>query len=656
MRTALSIVILLLTTIITSLLFTQLSHQQEQLINFLNTKESIVKQICSNLTSNHNNLLTNYPNYNDRNNCFYYNGCDPYLELKLPKYSCYFGTAATSIGFQEEKCQKQCNSRQLSLEHAITLFPTNLDGSEMYSTKNAKIIDDIRDMRCILQDMNKIYKNNKLLIDDSLTLQFIGSESSPILQSYPAMNWRIPESYLKSFDLLNSSNVCLNDDLLKSSTCLGNLEYRNRPWYIQSAFTPKNLVLMIDMSSVKIRSTDGIQITLNLINYLLESLYEQDRIVIFLFTRDIIVSPFNEKSGFLSVTNNVKLQLKSWLTSQLTVTSQSSSGATLHSKLFDTVFQFIKEYTSTLINCDTSFVMIADGETSRDDTNPKDILLNYIKETSNYNNNNTTNNELVSWNKNIRFFTFTFGVKSYAENNLLQKYPCATDGLWIPLDSISLTGTTSGSGDASSERHNDIRTVISPFFQYHTFRRINDDKVKWTGLYTDLLSKQLTASAAISCYSNDKSKFLGVVGVDVPLVLLNNYNEYVKEIERRRVVGYGLCNEQKITKDFLDNLRGGGCNYCNAPCGQTLVVIIFIPIAILAALVLFVVLFIWHRIVQRRQDNGDEEDVKKQMIPPIRIPVPTMNNDAPHSNEAPNTSRRSKRYHHHNRNETNDGL
>ncbi|EFC35523.1 predicted protein [Naegleria gruberi] len=345
------------------------------------------------------------------------------------------------------------------------------------------------------------------------------------------------------------------------------------------------------------RSSNGYSRTVSALNSLLNSLNERDKIAAVLFTKKAIIYPGNEKTGFLFATDATKSSLLDWILSLFVQTSSTTNSGSYHTAAFETSFAFLKQYSSSLINCDTSLVVFGDADNIKDESNPVNSLLTQYQSLSNYLG--------TSFVKKVRVFSFSVGIQK-GQANPLKSYPCLTGGLWIPLDP----------SDASTEQSSDVRGLMSPFFSFHSYRRLGKNDIIWSNFYSDLLGIGNMTTASLPCYSSG-GMFLGVVGVDVPATLFNTttYPDAHSEFSRRKVLsdGVGYCPDVDIQDSFVDDLRGGACNYCNQPCGNLAVMLGFIP-AVLVAFVVFVIVSFYFYKRSLMKAEGDDEKEEKALV------------------------------------------
>ncbi|KAF0976623.1 hypothetical protein FDP41_004522 [Naegleria fowleri] len=504
----------------------------------LDRKEQIARSVCSNFTKNFDNLPYDIPNIADRLSCYYIDGCDRNLEFKMPKYGCAFGF---NYGNPESRCTG-CGARSVSFEYSVSLFPTGTDGTQKYTPGTAVSIPQVRDFRCAIQDLRLTYRTS---------------------------------------DSFSS----------KSGTCFRGFEYRNRSWFVSASYVSKNLLIIVDYSSVVLSSrTGGYSTTMSAIQSLIDSLNVRDKVALIMFSKKAIICDVNAKNGFVKADSSNKASMLACINQYFVETTSTISTGSYHSAALESAFGFIRQFNSSMVSCDTSIAFFGDADNINDESNPVNTMISQFALTK-----NTLPQSQVD---TIRIFSFTVGLTG-GRPNPLKAYPCLTGGLWIPLDP----------SDVTSEQKNDIRGIISPFFRFHSYRRLFESKIVWSEFYMDLLGVGNMTTAALPCFSSSGS-FLGVVGVDVPATLFNysTYPDADVEFKKRQQDsdGPGYCPSVLLPDSFVADLRGGPCNYCNQPCGTLAVMLGFIP-AMLASFVVFVVISFYFYKRSLRSAEGKEE-------------------------------------------------
>ena len=416
------------------------------------------------------------------------------------------------------------------------------------------------------------------MIDNTINQIYVAGEYAPMINTYPGLNWR--------FNTTTSSSVCLSNDAFTSSasSCVAGFDYRARSWFLSASYVSKNVILMIDYSSSSLRSSTGYPRSVLAIESLFNGLDGRDKIAVVLFNTKATLYPGNVGAGFIYASEINKAAIKSWIYATFTLSSSVTQGA-YYTTVFDTTFAFIKQYSSSMVACDTSIVILGDADTIKDESNPVTTLRAHVDDITN----SFSGSE---WAKNLRVFSFTVGLE-VGQANALKSFACVTNGLWVAID------------DASTEQTGDIRGLMSPFFQFHSYRRLGENKGIWSDFYSDVLGVGNMTTAALPCYSSSNN-FLGVVGVDVPATLMNSYSNYEAEFVKRKNLANGVayCPSTSVTTSFINNLRGGACNYCNQPCGALAVMLGFIP----GVLVLFVIVVIIAFCLYKRSLAGSDEE------------------------------------------------
>ncbi|XP_010779749.1 voltage-dependent calcium channel subunit alpha-2/delta-2-like [Notothenia coriiceps] len=244
-----------------------------------------------------------------------------------------------------------------------------------YSSSAVQIPTDIyKGSPTILNELNWTQALEKVFIenrrdDSSLRWQVFGSATG-VTRYYPATPWRAP----KKIDLY---------------------DVRRRPWYIQGASSPKDMVIIVDVSG----SVSGLTLKLmkNSVIEMLETLSDDDY---------VNVAKFNEKAAavvpcfktLVQANNRNKEIFKK------AVCDMSAKGTTDYKSGFTFAFeQLLNESSAPRANCNKMIMMFTDGGEDR----AQDIFEKY------------------NWpNKTVRVFTFSVGQHNY-DVTPLQWIACA---------------------------------------------------------------------------------------------------------------------------------------------------------------------------------------------------------------------------------------
>ncbi|XP_026504447.1 voltage-dependent calcium channel subunit alpha-2/delta-1 isoform X3 [Terrapene carolina triunguis] len=385
--------------------------------------------------------------------------------------------------------------RQISYQHAAVHIPTDIyEGSTI-----------------VLNELNwtgaldEVFKKNREE-DPSLLWQVFGSATG-LARYYPASPW------------VDKSRTPNKIDLY---------DVRRRPWYIQGAASPKDMLILVDASG----SVSGL--TLKLIRTsvieMLETLSDDDFVNVVSFNNNAQnVSCFNHLVQ-ANVRNKKKLKEA--------VYKISAKGITDYKKGFTYAFEQLQNHSGSRANCNKIIMLFTDGGEER----AQEIFHRYNKD------------------KKVRVFTFSVGQHNY-DKGPIQWMACQNKGYYYEIPSI-------GAIRINTQEYLDVlgRPMV-----------LAGDKAKqvqWTNVYLDALELGLVITGTLPVFNrtvdqqgNKNQLILGVMGVDVSLEDIKNLtprftlcpNGYYFAIDPN---GYVLLHpdlqpknpksQEPVTLDFLD--------------------------------------------------------------------------------------------------------
>ncbi|KAJ8257539.1 hypothetical protein GJAV_G00186670 [Gymnothorax javanicus] len=229
----------------------------------------------------------------------------------------------------------------------------------------------------ILNELNWTQALEKVFIensreDPSLRWQVFGSATG-VTRYYPATPWRAPNK----IDLY---------------------DVRRRPWYIQGASSPKDMVILVDVSG----SVSGLTLKLmkTSVKKMLDTLSDDDY---------VNVARFSEKAELVvpCFKNLVQANIRNKKIFKQAVDDMSAKGTTDYKSGFHFAFQqLLNDSNVPRANCNKMIMMFTDGGEDR----AEDIFEKY------------------NWpNKTVRVFTFSVGQHNY-DVTPLQWIACANKG------------------------------------------------------------------------------------------------------------------------------------------------------------------------------------------------------------------------------------
>ncbi|XP_066553639.1 voltage-dependent calcium channel subunit alpha-2/delta-2a [Amia ocellicauda] len=386
----------------------------------------------------------------------------------------------------------------------------NFKNKVNYSYTAVQIPTDIyKGSTVILNELNWTQALEKVFIenrneDPSLLWQVFGSATG-VTRYYPATPWRAPNG----IDLY---------------------DVRRRPWYIQGASSPKDMVIIVDVSG----SVSGLTLKLmkNSVTDLLDTLSDDDY---------VNVASFSEKAqaAVPCFEHLVQANVRNKKVFKEAVAKMEAKGTTDYKSGFHFAFQQLLNNTNIpRANCNKMIMMFTDGGEDR----AQDIFEKY------------------NWpNKTVRVFTFSVGQHNY-DITPLQWMACANKGYYFEIPSI-------GAIRINTQEYLDVlgRPMV--------LAGNKAKQVQWTNVYQDALGLGLVVTGTMPVFNltvegkSQNQLILGVMGVDIPLndikKLAPRYNlganGYIFAIDPN---GYVLLHpnlqpkiinfREPVTLDFLD--------------------------------------------------------------------------------------------------------
>ncbi|XP_074553967.1 voltage-dependent calcium channel subunit alpha-2/delta-1a isoform X2 [Halichoeres trimaculatus] len=382
-----------------------------------------------------------------------------------------------------------------------------------YNTTAVHIPTDIYEgSNIILNELNwtealeDVFRKNKEE-DPSLLWQVFGSATG-LARYYPASPWT------------NASNSENKIDLY---------DVRRRPWYIQGAASPKDMLILVDASG----SVSGLTLKLikTSVTQMLETLADDDY---------VNVVYFNEKALHASCFNNlVQANTRNKKKLKDAVQSITAKGITNYKGGFELAFAQLAQVNVSRANCNKIIMLFTDGGEER----AEEIFEKYNP------------------SQEVRIFTFSVGQHNY-DKGPIQWMACKNKGYYYEIPSI-------GAIRINTQEYLDVlgRPMV------RADRRAK--QVQWTNVYLDALELGLVITGTLPVFNktNTGSKksqnqlILGVMAIDVSLEDIKRLtprftfgpNGYYFAIDPN---GYVLLHpnlqpltanfEEPVTLDFLD--------------------------------------------------------------------------------------------------------
>ncbi|XP_019399193.1 PREDICTED: voltage-dependent calcium channel subunit alpha-2/delta-1 isoform X6 [Crocodylus porosus] len=419
------------------------------------------------------------------NDIVYYNAKDDLNDSK--KNETETGSQRIKPVFEEDPVFR----RQTSYQHAAVHIPTDIyEGSTI-------VLNELN-WTAALDDT---FKENREE-DPTLLWQVFGSATG-LARYYPASPWVV-----KSRSQNNKIDL---------------YDVRRRPWYIQGAASPKDMLILVDASG----SVSGL--TLKLIRTsvieMLETLSDDDFVNVVSFNNNAQnVSCFNHLVQ-ANVRNKKKLKEA--------VYKILAKGITDYKKGFSYAFEQLLNYSASRANCNKIIMLFTDGGEER----AQEIFHKYNKD------------------KKVRVFTFSVGQHNY-DKGPIQWMACQNKGYYYEIPSI-------GAIRINTQEYLDVlgRPMV--------LAGNKSKQVQWTNVYLDALELGLVITGTLPVFNLTKDQdgkknqlILGVMGVDVSLEDIKKLtprftlcpNGYYFAIDPN---GYVLLHpnlqpKEPVTLDFLD--------------------------------------------------------------------------------------------------------
>ncbi|XP_030646340.1 voltage-dependent calcium channel subunit alpha-2/delta-1 [Chanos chanos] len=400
-----------------------------------------------------------------------------------------------------------------SYNHTAVHIPTDIyDGSTI-------VLNELN----WTEALEDVFKKNREE-DDTLLWQVFGSATG-LARYYPASPWMNARKSPSKIDLY---------------------DVRRRPWYIQGAASPKDMLILVDASG----SVSGLTLKLirTSVSEMLETLSDDDYVNVVHFNTQVNNTACFEHLVQANVRN--KKILKD------AVLNISAKGITNYTKGFEFAFNQLFDPNVTTANCNKIIMLFTDGGEER----AQQIFNTYNAE------------------KKVRVFTFSVGQHNY-DTGPIQWMACKNKGYFYEIPSI-------GAIRINTQEYLDVLGRPMVLGQAK--------QVQWTNVYLDALGLGLVITGTLPVFNKTASKedgsqnqrqnqlILGVMGVDVSLddikrltprftISPNGYyfaidpNGYVllhpnlqpkKRIRNRRIRlnnKYPITfHEEPVTLDFLD--------------------------------------------------------------------------------------------------------
>ncbi|XP_072552044.1 voltage-dependent calcium channel subunit alpha-2/delta-1 isoform X3 [Salminus brasiliensis] len=338
-------------------------------------------------------------------------------------------------------------NRLVSYNHSAVHIPTDIyDGSTI-------VLNELN----WTEALEDVFKRNKEE-DPTLLWQVFGSATG-LARYYPASPWK---------------------DARKTPSKIDLYDVRRRPWYVQGAASPKDMLILVDASG----SVSGLTLKLirTSVSEMLETLSDDDYVNVVNFNTRVNNTACFDHLVQANVRN--KKILKDG------VQNITAKGITNYTKGFEFAFKQLSDPNVTRANCNKIIMLFTDGGEER----AQEIFSRYNPD------------------KKVRIFTFSVGQHNY-DTGPIQWMACANKGYFYEIPSI-------GAIRINTQEYLDVlgRPMV-----------LADAKqVQWTNVYLDALELGLVITGTLPVFNKTNSEdgsrkqhqnqlILGVMGVDVSL-------------------------------------------------------------------------------------------------------------------------------------------
>ncbi|XP_061533738.1 voltage-dependent calcium channel subunit alpha-2/delta-1 isoform X2 [Phycodurus eques] len=307
--------------------------------------------------------------------------------------------------------------------------------------------------------LEDVFKKNRE--DDPTLLWQVFGSATGLARYYPASPWM---------------------DARKTPSKIDLYDVRRRPWYIQGAASPKDMLILVDASG----SVSGLTLKLirTSVSEMLETLSDDDYVNVVYFNTMVKKTACFEHLVQANVRN--KKLLKD------AVQNITAKGITNYTKGFEFAFEQLAATNISRANCNKIIMLFTDGGEER----ARAILEKYNAD------------------KKVRIFTFSVGQHNY-DKGPIQWMACTNKGYFYEIPSI-------GAIRINTQEYLDVlgRPMVLADKQAK--------QVQWTNVYLDALELGLVITGTLPVFNKTKTKderngerqnqlILGVMGIDVSL-------------------------------------------------------------------------------------------------------------------------------------------
>uniref|UniRef100_A0AAZ3NQJ5 VWFA domain-containing protein n=1 Tax=Oncorhynchus tshawytscha TaxID=74940 RepID=A0AAZ3NQJ5_ONCTS len=315
--------------------------------------------------------------------------------------------------------------------------------------------------------LEDVFKKNRE--DDPTLLWQVFGSATGLARYYPASPWMDAQKTPSKIDLY---------------------DVRRRPWYIQGAASPKDMLILVDASG----SVSGLTLKLikTSVSEMLETLSDDDYVNVVYFNTRV-----NNTACFDHL---VQANVRNKKILKDAIQNISAKGITNYTKAFEFAFE---QLYAVRANCNKIIMLFTDGGEERASA----ILQEYNSD------------------KKVRIFTFSVGQHNY-DKVPVQWMACANKGYFYEIPSI-------GAIRINTQEYLDV--LGRPMALADQLAK----QVQWTNVYLDALELGLVITGTLPVFNKTKYKdelgienqlILGVMGIDVSL-------DDIKKLTPRYTIG-----------------------------------------------------------------------------------------------------------------------
>uniref|UniRef100_A0AAY4A3X8 VWFA domain-containing protein n=1 Tax=Denticeps clupeoides TaxID=299321 RepID=A0AAY4A3X8_9TELE len=389
------------------------------------------------------------------------------------------------------------NNLSVNLSLSVVQVPTN-----MYN-KDPDIVNGVH----WSEALNKVFVDN-FEKDPSLIWQYFGSAKG-FFRQYPGVKWHPDEHGVIAFDC------------------------RNRKWYIQAATSPKDVVILVDVSG----SMKGLRLTIarQTVSSILDTLGDDDFFNIIAYNQEIHYVEPCLNGTLVQADRTNKDHFREHLDKLF------AKGIGLLGNALTEAFTILSDFNQTGRGsvCSQAIMLVTDGATQMYD----DVFAKF------------------NWpDRKVRIFPYLIGRESAFADNL-KWMACANKGYFTQISTLA-----------------DVQENVMRYLHVMSRPKVIDHEhdTVWTEAYVDSTvsnagDRKCASAAALTCVSmcggsysweqRNQGILLGVVGTDIPVQELMKVVPKHKDGQKRRKPNYGSVDLSEVEwEDTDDVLRNAMVN------------------------------------------------------------------------------------------------